>query len=315
MRIEDLTIFIDVVRYHSMSIASEKHFTTPQNVSKIIRSMENELGVELLKRSKKGSELTQAGEQFYLSVIKIVADYESAITKIQNNVEIIEDEDSPKEQIKLKVFCNQGAMNYAILHAYQVMQKENKYDAFLDLDVVNTIDIEDIVNKIENIDSDIIGLTVAEEDIKTVYEKCKGFIPMYTVQDEILLVCSANNPISKRVRISISEMSDLNLLVVKNCIFKDELRCSKTECRMSVDSLSTILRMVESSDNFCALVSENFVTINKLMNKKTTLCKIPLEEKLYRVHIVLIRENVLQEVWVQDFVGKFMKNILPSELL
>ena len=61
MRIEDLIIFTDVVRYHSMNIASEKHFMSPQNLSKIIRNMENELGVLLFKRSKKGSELTEEG--------------------------------------------------------------------------------------------------------------------------------------------------------------------------------------------------------------------------------------------------------------
>ena len=44
--------------YHSMNIAAEKHFMTPQNLSKIIRNMEQELDVVLFKRSKKGSDLT-----------------------------------------------------------------------------------------------------------------------------------------------------------------------------------------------------------------------------------------------------------------
>ena len=42
MRIEDLKIFVDVVRHHSMNIAAEKNYTTPQNLSKIIKRMEEE---------------------------------------------------------------------------------------------------------------------------------------------------------------------------------------------------------------------------------------------------------------------------------
>ena len=53
MRIEDLKIFVDVVRYHSMNIAADKNFTTPQNLSKIIKRMEDELSVILFNRSKK----------------------------------------------------------------------------------------------------------------------------------------------------------------------------------------------------------------------------------------------------------------------
>ena len=41
MRIEDLSIFTEVIRYHSMNIAAEKHFMTPQNLGKIIRHMEH----------------------------------------------------------------------------------------------------------------------------------------------------------------------------------------------------------------------------------------------------------------------------------
>lgn len=82
MRIEDLKIFVDVVRYHSMNIASEKNYTTPQNLSKIIKRMEDELGVVLFKRSKKGSELTEAGERFYLHIIEVLTRYDDAIAAL-----------------------------------------------------------------------------------------------------------------------------------------------------------------------------------------------------------------------------------------
>ena len=77
LRIEDLKIFIDVIRYHSMNIAAEKHFMTPQNLSKIIRNMERELDIILFKRSKKGSELTKEGEKFYLQIVKVNYEFSS----------------------------------------------------------------------------------------------------------------------------------------------------------------------------------------------------------------------------------------------
>lgn len=62
MRIEHLEYLICLARTHSITKASEELFTTHQNVSKMIRQLEQELGVTLFTRSQKGVYLTAEGE-------------------------------------------------------------------------------------------------------------------------------------------------------------------------------------------------------------------------------------------------------------
>lgn len=62
MRIEHLEYMICLARTHSITKASEELFTTHQNVSKMIRQLEQELGVSLFTRSQKGVYLTAEGE-------------------------------------------------------------------------------------------------------------------------------------------------------------------------------------------------------------------------------------------------------------
>ena len=52
--------------YHSGSFtkAAKKLFMTPQGLSKSIKSLEEELGTELLSRSSKGVSLTENGHVF-----------------------------------------------------------------------------------------------------------------------------------------------------------------------------------------------------------------------------------------------------------
>ena len=62
MRIEHLEYLICLARTHSITKASEELFTTHQNVSKMIRQLEQDLGVTLFTRSQKGVYLTAEGE-------------------------------------------------------------------------------------------------------------------------------------------------------------------------------------------------------------------------------------------------------------
>ena len=64
MRGEHIKYFLSLVQTNSIQQTSLELYTTRQNVSKMIRQLENELDIELFLRSKKGVELTPAGKLF-----------------------------------------------------------------------------------------------------------------------------------------------------------------------------------------------------------------------------------------------------------
>lgn len=65
MRLEQLEFFVEAAKNRSMRIAAEKLHVTPQNISKSIKQLENELQISLLIRSYQGVFLTEAGQEVY----------------------------------------------------------------------------------------------------------------------------------------------------------------------------------------------------------------------------------------------------------
>lgn len=53
MRIEQLEYFVDVAKTHSLNISAERLFVTQPTISEAIHKLEEELGSDLLLRSKK----------------------------------------------------------------------------------------------------------------------------------------------------------------------------------------------------------------------------------------------------------------------
>ena len=65
MRLEQLEYLVEVADCRSITLASNKLHTAQQNISRAIRQLEDELQMELFKRSKKGVALTSEGEFVY----------------------------------------------------------------------------------------------------------------------------------------------------------------------------------------------------------------------------------------------------------
>ncbi len=76
MRLENFHAFLEVAETRSITKASENLFTTPQNVSKLMHAVEDDLECELFVRQKKNMVLTDEGRIAYEIIKKIVTDYD-----------------------------------------------------------------------------------------------------------------------------------------------------------------------------------------------------------------------------------------------
>ena len=75
MRINQLVIFSDVAKTKNISVTAKNLFMTQPSVSQNLKALEDELGIELIKRSNKGIELTDAGKKVIEKIDKIIDDY------------------------------------------------------------------------------------------------------------------------------------------------------------------------------------------------------------------------------------------------
>ena len=313
MRIEDLKIFTDVIRYHSMNIAAEKHFMTPQNLSKIIRNMERELGVILFKRSKKGSELTKEGEAYFLQIVKVLNEYEKALEMVSKDAKGGTREPGASKSITLKVLSNLGATNYAVLGAYKQLKKERQYDIFLDLETIKGFDYRQTVEDILEKEADVIVCTLPNSDIDRCIKCCKSYIPMYIVQSEFMLIVSKNHPLAARSMVSAKEIGEQKFIEVKEAYGYTDIFGSEVPCVMRVDSMNSAIEQVQYSDEYCTLVCECLLGLNKLIKEKEdALVFVPLAEKFYSMFLVLLREELSAEPAVQDFVRKIGQSFFAT---
>ena len=90
MNILHIKYAVEVARLGSVSKATETLFTAQPNISRSIRELENDLGIEIFSRSAKGMVLTPEGEEFI--------GYAKGILKQIDQVETLYKENSPKKQ-------------------------------------------------------------------------------------------------------------------------------------------------------------------------------------------------------------------------
>lgn len=86
MRIEHLVILVEIVKQNSMKAASEQLFMTPQALSSAVKSLEEELNVQIFLRSNKGISVTEKGRV----VIKFA---ESTVKKYHQMLSALGDEE------------------------------------------------------------------------------------------------------------------------------------------------------------------------------------------------------------------------------
>lgn len=78
---QQLRIFLQVVDCGSFSKAAKLLFVTPASVMKHMNTLENRLGIRLLKRNNHGIELTAAGKSLYKDGKKLLACAENAVAR------------------------------------------------------------------------------------------------------------------------------------------------------------------------------------------------------------------------------------------
>lgn len=113
--IKQLKYFEECARTESFSKAAEALYTTQSSVSKVIKSMEDSLGIRLFERYTRGIRLTREGEHVY----------QYAKTVLEN-LEKIESFQEQKETEVLSVSCNPSSwFADMFVKFYQMHQKED----------------------------------------------------------------------------------------------------------------------------------------------------------------------------------------------
>lgn len=89
MRVEQLMALVEIEKAGSINAAAEKLFMTQQNLNKMMKTLENELGHKLIICTNKGVSLTEAGQTVLgtaQSIVKLVEDMEYRLQNLSQPV-------------------------------------------------------------------------------------------------------------------------------------------------------------------------------------------------------------------------------------
>ncbi|RRJ64579.1 LysR family transcriptional regulator [Paenibacillus oralis] len=106
MNLDTLKLFLDISRLNSISKAAQKSHITQSALSQQLKSWETALGTELLQRSNKGAQLTEAGEIAQKYAAQICKLYEDMITEIAQI--------KPAQCQHLAIYAISEVCNYAL---------------------------------------------------------------------------------------------------------------------------------------------------------------------------------------------------------
>jgi len=87
MDIENLKVFVDVVRQGSFSEVARRRQVSPSSISRTISTLEQELGVRLFQRSTRCLLPTEAGTNYFERIEPLVEELESASQTIQEQTQ------------------------------------------------------------------------------------------------------------------------------------------------------------------------------------------------------------------------------------
>lgn len=85
--IRAMRYFVRAVELGSLSAVARDHGTQQPHVSKVLRALEQELGVRLLERSTTGLSATEQGQRFYARAVLVLEEFDHAVADAQGSTE------------------------------------------------------------------------------------------------------------------------------------------------------------------------------------------------------------------------------------
>ena len=196
MEFKELESFVTIAKVKSFSKAASQLFLTQPALSNHISKLEKELGITLFERNNKKTELTPAGQLFYVSAIEILNQRENALLKLEKYQGKIEG--------LLQVATSSVPGQYVLPDILVGFHKIYPYVTFN----LHYLSSKEVTENLVNGDLDF-GFVGCEPDNRNlIYEK---------VQDDPLVVIAPNTPpYSQMQSITFSRLLDEPLLLRKS---------------------------------------------------------------------------------------------------
>lgn len=218
MRISDIQLFLHVAKNQSLRQSAEELFISQQGLSKIIDSLENELGTKLLTRSKSGIALTSQGRLTVEYFEQIAASYRTLMQEIHNT----SDADAAASSFTVYVspiiseFVAQRLiqfLNFRFPNIHFIFREQTPYE---------------MISQIEYSDHSLGIANLADFELQGAKRLADGTLRFTECfQEKLMLMLQKSHPSSGRDFVTRQELTSLPLAVVNFNRYSNDLLLQK----------------------------------------------------------------------------------------
>ncbi|KAB2329405.1 LysR family transcriptional regulator [Cytobacillus depressus] len=195
MDIRHLTYFIEVAKYKSFTKASEALHLSQSTLSKVVKSLEEELNIELIDRSARQIELTEAGEI-------VLAEGEMIIESLNDlSIHLYDLMNLKKGKIKIGIPPIIGFLYFPkIIKGFNTLYPDIKIKLFED-------GAKKVIQEVRDgiLDLGVVILPVDEEEF--------DIVPF--VYEELMLFVHHSHPLAQRERVEMKELQNETFILFK----------------------------------------------------------------------------------------------------
>ncbi len=222
MLLESLRYFLAVVKTMSFSEAAEELNISQSALSKKIKSLELDLDVLLFYRTTRAIQLTEAG---------------TALVPLANEVVLLENRvEAQMRRFRLRTKEVLRIASCPVFHLYGMAEMLANYRSSHPETVLQIMEgeMQHVVSTLERgeVDLAIIRTNFLPEGA--------GYEAFHLVDEELVVLCSADHPFAARKAVSISELGQENFALLKSGVLEYTSGLAKMGYDLRLDNMSVL---------------------------------------------------------------------------
>ena len=303
MRTEHLEYFLKLAQTNSITQAAKELYTTHQNVSKIIRQLEEDLGTTLFLRNQKGVALTPTGQLLLPVAQRTFTDF----SQLRKDITALEKR--PHLTGALQIFSSDTVSYSMLSNVIQIFS-----DLYPDLSIhLHNTDALTILQEVA-LHPTRIGITavLSNPEFQHLYEPYLQQVNLYPlIQDTYYCLVGNSSPLAELKSISLAQFVQYPYIATTvNDEGENALTRLVTErggsVAFSTNDILTYIDMV-GKRNYVAFTSGLTKKKNTGSTVFTEAKMLPLQEDM-RLHIVLVTNRQAQLDQASQTFVDFIKN-------
>ena len=242
MNVKQLQYFVVSVDMGSFHAAAEVLITTQPNVSKIVKSLEEELNMILLNRTRNGVTITPKGERIYMYAIEVLKNM-NIINEFKKGQDI--------EILSISSVPNDTLSFYLSKFYHNHSNKNIQIDFF-------ETNVEDILKRIHSKKSELGFVYISKRSMSAFKQaiKSKGLEYHELTETPLYLFVSKNSPLYTSESVDKTAIKDIKLIQYNETQYSlyNHLGHIKEELLYNIDNISI---SHTNSDSFLIQVLKN----------------------------------------------------------